>query len=487
MRKLLALTATAVALSSASFADVSFKLLLTNDIYEYEGYAGVAAVVAAERANSENVIFVHGGDTFSPSVLSGLDKGEHIVELINMVKPDYFTLGNHEFDFGPEIALKHFANMGDTIHLTANITDGDGNAVPGIGSRHIMDLGEIKLGFFGVTSEDAAVKSSVGDFQFSDAVTAAEEQAAALKEEGADMIIAIAHTDIIDDFTLVRSGIADIILSADDHNQMTFWDGSTALAESGQDGEVVVAISVTARKDDRGRTRWSHSFDILNPADFEVPADVAAKIAELDASLDSKLSTVIGKTSVEMNTTRPFIRQQETTFGNMLADALREATGADVALTNGGGIRAKKVYPAGSDITSGDIFAELPFGNVTIVVEQTGAQIVEALENGVSRHEDVNGRWPHISGMSMTVDLAAEAGSRVSNVMVGGAPIDMGKTYTLATNDFLGRGGDGYSTFDGAKRVVDSSQAVLMASQLVNYISAAGTVSPAVDGRVMMK
>ncbi len=486
MRKLLALTASVLALSTASFADVSFKLLLTNDIYEYEGYGGVAAVTAAARANSENVFLIHAGDTFSPSLLAGLDKGQHIVDLINMVKPEFFTLGNHEFDFGTEVAFKHFANM-NTTHLTANMTDANGNPIPGIGARSIVDLGEIKLGFFGVTSEDAAVKSSVGDLKFTDALAAAEMQAAALKEEGADMIIAIAHTDITDDFALLRMGIADIILSGDDHNQMTFWDGNTALLESGEDGEVIMEISVNAKKDDRGRVRWNHAISIHNPADFEVPADVAAKIEELDGELDSKLGTVIGKTGVELNTTRPFIRQQETTFGNMLADAMREATGADVALTNGGGIRAKKVYAPGTEITSGDILAELPFGNKTIVIEQTGAQIVEALENGVSRHEDVNGRWPHISGMSMTVDLSAEPGSRVSNVMIGGAPVDAGKTYSLATNDFLGRGGDGYSTFKGAKQLLDANQAVLMASQLVDYIAAKGTVNPKVDGRVSMK
>jgi 2',3'-cyclic-nucleotide 2'-phosphodiesterase (5'-nucleotidase family) len=486
MRKLLALTASVLALSTTAFADVSFKLLLTNDIYEYKGYAGVAAVTAAARAESENVFLIHAGDTFSPSLLAGLDKGQHIVDLINMIKPDFFTLGNHEFDFGPEVAFKHFANM-DTTHLTANMTDANGNAIDGIGARSIVDLGEIKLGFFGVTSEDAAVKSSVGDLKFSDALAAAEAQAAALKEEGADMIIAIAHTDISDDFALLRMGVADIILSADDHNQMTFFDGNTAMMESGEDGDVVMEMSVTTKKDDRGRTRWSHSIAIHNPGDFAVPADVAAKVAELDGELDAKLGTVIGKTSVELNTTRPFIRQQETTFGNMLADAMRAATGADVALTNGGGIRAKKVYAPGTEITSGDILAELPFGNKTIIIEQTGAQLVAALENGVSDHENVNGRWPHISGMSMTVDLAAAPGARVSNVMVGGAPVDLNKTYSLATNDFLGRGGDGYSTFAGAKQLLDANQAVLMASQLMNYIADMGTVSPAVDGRVSMK
>ena len=145
------------------------------------------------------------------------------------------------------------------------------------------------------------------------------------------------------------------------------------------------------------------------------------------------------------------MRTGETNFGDLLADALRAATGADVALTNGGGIRGDTTYPAGTELTRKDILTELPFGNVTVLAEVTGTDLLAALENGVSQVEDTAGRFPQVSGLGFTYDPAAPAGSRIVEVTVGGAPLDPARTYRLATNDYLLGGGDGYASLNRAQ------------------------------------
>ena len=124
-------------------------------------------------------------------------------------------------------------------------------------------------------------------------------------------------------------------------------------------------------------------------------------------------------------------------------------------ITNGGGIRADKQYQAGQKLTRRDILSEMPFGNTTVLIEVTGAQIKDALENGVSQVRELGGRFPQVSGIVAEVDVKEPVGSRVKSVKINGQPLDPAKTYKLATNDFVARGGDGYRSFIGAKSLID--------------------------------
>jgi 5'-nucleotidase len=178
------------------------------------------------------------------------------------------------------------------------------------------------------------------------------------------------------------------------------------------------------------------------------------------------------------------VRAQETAFANLMADAIREAVGADVALTNGGGIRADRTYEPGTVLTRRDIQSELPFGNKTILIEVSGADLRAALENGVSAVEDGGGRFPHVSGLTFSYDASKPAGERVTEILVGGAPLDETATFKLATNDFVGKGGDGYAMFIDKPRIIDANAGSLMAAQVIDHIAAAGSIAPAAEGRV---
>jgi 2',3'-cyclic-nucleotide 2'-phosphodiesterase (5'-nucleotidase family) len=138
-------------------------------------------------------------------------------------------------------------------------------------------------------------------------------------------------------------------------------------------------------------------------------------------------------------------------------------------------------------LTRKDVLTELPFGNVTVILGLSGTDLKAALENGVSRVEDVAGRFPQVSGVTFTFDRNQKAGSRVSNVMVGGSALDMGKVYKVATNDYIAGGGDGYAALKKGKMLIDKSAATHMATMVMNYISAKGTAGAKVSGRITEK
>ncbi len=466
------------------WAQTHLTILSTNDIDQFDAVGGLSGVVAAERAARDHVLFLHAGDSYSPSILSGFDQGRHMVELLNQVAPDFMVLGNHEFDFGPEVMVSNLAETTFPM-LVSNVFTDTGANVPHTQETALIDIEGFQIGLIGLTSEDAKVKSSVGAYRITNVMDAAERHSAALRDQGADLVIALVHLSQAEDFALVTSGLADIVISGDDHSQLTFWNGNAALVESGEQAEVVTAIDITLSRDDRERFRWSPSFRILNSSDYKPTADVAAKIADLTASLSDELAEVIGITETELNTTRPIIRGREAAFGNLLTDAMRTAMNTDVALSNGGGIRAKTVYAPGQELTAGDILAELPFGNKTVALSLTGAQLLAALENGFSAVEDGDGRFPHFSGMALLVDLGAEPMNRIISATVGDAPLDPGATYTVATNDYMASGGDGYTVLSEAEVLIDGDASVLMATQLINHIRAAGSVAPQVEGRII--
>ncbi len=181
------------------------------------------------------------------------------------------------------------------------------------------------------------------------------------------------------------------------------------------------------------------------------------------------------------------VRTQEAAIGNLIADAMKDAVKADIAITNGGGIRADKEYAAGSDITRKDILSELPFGNVTVLTEVTGQQVWDGLENGFSKIEDGAGRFPQVSGMKVVADKAKPAGSRVVSVEIDGKPLDPKATYKLATNDYMLAGGDGYTSLAGGKVTVDQRGGKLIANDVMVLVKKLGTVTSKVEGRIVVK
>ena len=474
---------------------VRFTLLLVNDFYKMNeekgrgGMARLAAAVKAERARGGNVLFAHAGDTISPSLMSGFDHGAHMIEFFNMVPPDIFVPGNHEYDFGLEVFLKRMAEAKFPLYA-ANLRLADGALVPGYADSKIITYGDVKIGLTGATLDTSGELTSVEGLTFSPTIETMQATSRTLRKAGADLVIAVIHADKTQDQRLMGTRAADIILSGHNHELQIDYDGKTLLAESAVDAQYLVAVDVTAevKTGEGGRTvAWQPNIRIIDTATLTPDPATVAFVKSYEAELGKELDVEIATLGEPLDSRSTTVRGGEAAIGNFVADAMRVQTGAEVALINGGGIRAGRQYPAGHRLTRRDILGEMPFGNRTIVTNVTGTALLAALENGLSQLENRAGRFPQVSGLRVVADTAAKPGARVVSVEVNGAPLDAARSYRLATNDFIMRGGDGYSMIAGGHVLSDDEGGKLVANDVMAYARKLGTVAVKVEGRITLR
>ena len=495
--RVMALAAAALAVTLAAgpigAEPVTLTIVHVNDLDRLDGsgdrggVARLAAVVRDVRANAEHVLVTHGGDAISPSLLSSFDQGAHMIDLFNQVGFDAMVLGNHEFDFTPAVTVARIAEAGFPI-LASNAIEPDGTLIDGVTENLLLEAGPYKVGLFGLTTAVTPTISSPDPVVFRPAADVAAEQAVKLRDAGADLVVALAHTGRREDEALLRRGVVDVLLSGHDHDMKVEIGNDATFVESGAQAEFVTVVEIamdTIEGRSGPRFVWEPSVRVVNTVSVAPDAALQAAVDAYLGGLERELDVEIGTTAVELDSRRGVVRSRESAIANLFADAMRSATGADVALTNGGGIRADKVYPPGTTLRRRDIRSELPFGNKTVLLEISGADLLAALENGVGGVEMGAGRFPHVSGMAFRFDASKPPGSRIAGVTVGGEPLDRSRTYRLATNDFLGRGGDGYDMFADAPRLIDAAAGKLMAAQVIEAIASAGETAPRVEGRIV--
>ena len=475
-------------------AEVTFVLF--NDIYlmgdqpfpdgkSRGGFARLAAVVKAERAKGRTVIVAHGGDTISPSVTSGFDQGAHIIALTNMIAPDFFVPGNHEFDFGKAVFLQRMKEATFPLY-GANLRDADGASLLGFKDRTMLKFGGVRIGLTGLAYEQSARMSSPEDLKFASTIATTKEQAAALRREGADFVVAVLHCNRGDALVLQSSGAASLMLTGHTHDLFVNFTGDCAIVESGYDAHYVTAVdaTITVREDGAKRTMsWWPQFRVIDTATVTPDPDVAAAVARFESAVSTQMSAPIGTTAVPLDSRTAVVRTREAAIGNLFADAMRAATHADAAVLNGGGIRGGRTYAPGDTISLRDVVAELPFSNRVVVVEMSGRDLKRAMENGLSLLPSAAGRYPQVSGIALQFDGTRAAGSRIVSMQVAGSPLVEDRSYRVAILDFLARGGDDYAMFHDAKRITPENDAPLLVNEVADYVRKLGTVNNVVEGR----
>ncbi|WP_434620236.1 bifunctional metallophosphatase/5'-nucleotidase [Azospirillum sp. B2RO_4] len=472
--------------------------LHVNDVYEIApvkgqgGFGPLMTLLKRERAAAPDAITTVGGDFLSPSLLSGTTRGEQMIALFNAIGVDAVTFGNHEFDFGPDTLKQRMAES-KFPWIGSNVRSADGSAFAGTVPSWTRTIDGITVGFIGLITPDTARLSSAGPgLSFSPVLETAAAAVKDLRAKGASVVVALTHLTIAEDRELASKvkGI-DLILGGHDHDPISFYEGSTLILKAGHDAQYlgVVKLAVETKESGKGpaTTTVPTEWRFVTTAGVAPDPQVEGVVEGYTKRLDTDLAAVIGTTTTDLDSRKDVVRSRESSMGNLIADALRDTLKADVAITNGGGIRADALHPAGSQLTRRDIFAELPFGNVGVLVEMSGQDLISTLEHGVGKVEEKAGRFPQVSGLTMTYDPKAPAGRRVTSVTVGGKPLDPQATYRVATNDYMLKGGDGYAAFPRAKVIVDASGAVLLATIVMNYVESKKTVAPTVDGRIVAK
>lgn len=527
MKKVLSMLLTAAMMMGLSVPALAGKMdgklviLHTNDIHgRYEttetqvGIAGVVALKDHYEALGADVILLDAGDFSQGTTLVNHDKGLKAAEYLIEADYDAVSLGNHEFDFGKEAMLDITAALkaGGVSVLDANILK-EGTKEAFFGDRMIVDKGGWSIGIFGLDTAETQTKaapSSIAGLDFADKeemFALAQAQVDALKTAGCDYIICVCHLGVDEESAGRRStdlaasvqGI-DLIVDGHSHTEMDGGRmvGDTMVTSTGSYlanvGMVVVDMET-----------MEETADLISAAEYAAEFgkydEALAKMVAADVEdINSIYEDVFAETKVDLNGERdPGVRNMETNLGDFSADAYLYAAreyvkesgmdmSVDVALSNGGGIRAS--IPAG-EISRNTLYTVFPYGNTVVLVTVTGEQLLEVLEASTFCTPTALGGFPQIAGAEYTVNTAvpyengeqypdstyygpANPGSRVTITSVNGKPFDLNATYTVVVNSFQAEGGDTYYALTEASFVHDT--AIVDADALISYVNSMGGV-----------
>jgi 5'-nucleotidase len=487
------LTAITSGAQQAEHCTVKVTLLQLNDVYQFEAVdqgtkGGLARVMTLRKEiqkESPNTLFLFAGDTISPSVESITHKGAQMIDAWNAAGLDYATFGNHEFDLGPAV-LKERMGESKFKWLAANVVDKTTNRTFGETEPFVIrEFDGVKVGIFGLVLPDTKITSRPGpDVDFLNPCEVAREMVSRIHAQGAKVVVALTHLSMREDKELARCADVDVVIGGHEHT----------LLQSAAGGAPIFKMTADSRelgRVDLNIVRETGELDSIDWRIIPVTADIKQDPQFLSVTtkyrgLLRELATRVGRTSVQLNAESAAGRNKETNVGNFVTDAFRKATGAEVAIMNGGSIRADALIGPGV-LTKKDVLSILPFKNKVLKLQVTGATLRAALEHGVGRSAEDSepGRFPQVSGIRFEFDASRQVGSRVIKVTVNGRPLDNDRKYTLATTNFLAiDGGDGYTMFKGAPLLTSIERAPIDAEVLTRAITLAKVIAPKVDGRI---
>ncbi|MBF0677583.1 MAG: 5'-nucleotidase C-terminal domain-containing protein [Devosia sp.] len=529
MKKLL-LGATALTLcagfSSAAYAEFTLNILHINDFHSrfdpitgtdsncdaetdaagecFGGIARLKTIIDDTRAKYEggNSLLLSAGDNFQGSLYYTTYKSKVVSDFFNQMGFDVVATGNHEFDDGPEefmtfIDSAEFPIIGGNFDVTR-----DPHLAGKIKGSYVVEIGGEKIGIIGATTEDTPEIASTEDIEFHDVIQYVRGASEALDAAGVNKIILLSHIGYtVDQQVAAALPLVDVIVGGHSHSLLGSMEGAAGpyptmvknpdgvevpVVQANQYGKYLGDIAISW--DDNGVVTSAVGEPFLIDASVKADEAFATELTALLGPIEELTSTVIGTATDKLEGAREVCRVEECSMGNLLADAILDRVagqGATIAFQNGGGIRAS--IDAG-EITVGDVLTVLPFSNTLATVQISGADVIEALENGVSDIENGAGRFAQVSGLKYSYTLSKPAGERVSDVLVKGegdawVPIDEDATYTIVTNNYVRGGGDGYGTFAEGDNPYDFGPP--LEQVVAEYIAKlGGEYTPYTDGRI---
>ena len=484
-------------------------VLFTSDVHcgvdQNFTYTGLQAVRDAAEAAGNHVLLVDNGDNIQGEAIGIMTRGEISIELMNAMGYDFAIPGNHEFDYSTDRFME-LAGMAEFPYISCNFRHNGERVFP---AYLIREFDGVKIAFVGATTPESLTSSTPKYFQdengkfvydfcqtddgqlFYDTVQKAVDDARA---EGAQYVVLMGHlgneasampytyADVLEH----TAGI-DAMLDGHSHDNervvMKNRNGETVIRQACGTklaGIGWMRISASDSSVDTGLYTWNNS--VTAPELLGIENEMTAPVAEKVGAVNRELAEVVGKTAVELTINDPnakdksgtpirIARMAETNLGDLCADAFRAFYGADIGLVNGGGLRMG-IQPG--DITKKTMLDVYPFGNNICFAEATGQQILDALEWGARAVPEEFGGFLHVSGLTYEIHTYIESSCtkdndgmftgvageyRVKNVNIGGEPLDLNKTYTVATqNNVMINHGDGHTAFDGAKITATSEE-----------------------------
>lgn len=519
----------ATGMSAPAMADFSMTILHTNDFHsriepinKYDSTCGSKDIEAGKcfggsarfltkvkerrdaiQGTGGNVALFDGGDQFQGSLFYTYYKGKVAAEMMNAIGYDAMTVGNHEFDDGPEV----LAGFIDTINFPILLANADVSGEMALKDKlkgvTVIEKGGEKIGLIGLTPEDTHELSSPGDnVRFLDAVSTLKGAVQGLEASGVNKIVVLSHSGYGRDMELATSvaGI-DVIVGGHSNTLLsnsndraagpypTWVDGpdggKTAVVQAYAYGKLLGELNVTW--DDAGKVTAATGEPIVMDASVAEDEATQARIAALAGPLDEIRNEVIGATKTPIDGSRDTCRAGECQMGNLVADAMLARVkdqGIQIAIQNGGGLRASIDE---GEVTMGEVLSVLPFQNTLATFQLKGADVISALENGFSEVTEGGGRFPQVAGLKVSWTRDKPAGERIISVEVmkdgGYAQIDPETVYGVVSNNFMRGGGDGYKIFaTNGMKAYDYGPG--LENVVADYVKASGGYTPYLDGRI---
>ncbi|UTS80211.1 bifunctional metallophosphatase/5'-nucleotidase [Phaeobacter piscinae] len=468
----------------------------------FGGSARLVTALADARARSNNSILVDGGDQFQGSLYYTYYKGKVAAEMMNKLGYDGMTVGNHEFDDGPEV-LRGFM---DSVQFPVLMSNADVSGEPALADvlkkSTVIERGGEKIGLIGLTPEDTPDLASPGkNITFTNPVDAVQGEVDRLTAEGVNKIIVLSHSGYaVDQRVAAGTTGVDVIVGGHSNTYLSNTSdkaagpyptmvNDVAIVQAYAYGKFLGELNVTF--DDAGNVIEAVGEPLIMDGTVTEDEGTVARIAELAKPLDEIRNKVVAESAEAVDGDRNNCRVQECQMGNLVADAMLDRVkdqGVSIAIANSGGIRAS-LEPG--EVTMGEVLTVLPFQNTLSTFEITGEEVIAALENGVSQVEEIKGRFPQVAGLKFTWDpTVAPNEGRIQDVMVGEgdsfSPIDPAKTYVVVTNNYVRNGGDGYKVFAGDdKNAYDFGPD--LADVMAEYLVENSPYKPYTDGRISQK
>ncbi|MBP2291637.1 bifunctional metallophosphatase/5'-nucleotidase [Azospirillum rugosum] len=495
----LALAGLATPLASALAEPFRFTLLYAHSTTELEdtqgrgGIARLATVVRQERAAHDTVLVLHGGQSLAPSVLSFYDQGAHVIDLLNGLGIDAMAALNREFHHGDDTLMTRAFAANFPLVTTNAVDRATGKPLDGLESAVVLDAGPYKVGVLAATPTQTKETTRSGRTEFRDPAGAVADKARELRAQGVDLVVAMTANSGNTHRDVIAARAANIVLYQDRGRAVGVeYDGKSLAATVDAQAAWVLALDITIERgaiDRNAKTgpsgvAWSAGVRAIDTAPIPPDSAVDSRAKAYLARLDGMLGMQVGRLESPVDTRREAVRGGENAFANALADALRAAMEADVALVNGGTIRGDRQYAAGTLWTRRDIQTEIPYHDTAVLLEVTGQQLRDALESGYSGIEQAQGRFPHLSNARVLVDASRPAGRRIVELTVGGKPVEPAARYRLATGSYIAQGSDGYTALAAAPRLVDDRDADFLSTILADQIARTGSFAPRLDGRL---
>ncbi|KAK4202335.1 putative 5'-nucleotidase precursor [Triangularia verruculosa] len=475
------------------------RILHFNDVYHLDsssaepagGVSRFMTVVNGYRSPSQpglpDLVPLFSGDVFNPSLESSITKGSHMVPILNSIGTLAACVGNHDLDFG----VGQFRHLSSKCHfpwLLANVLDpalGDGVPLGNAKKTHMITTPNgIKIGLIGLGEREwlDTINSLPPGIIYRSASEVARELVPELKEQGADVIIALTHQREPNDNKLARNlggGMIDLILGGHDHFYAHSYINGTHVLRSGADFKQLSYIELRRNQDLEGTAKkWDVDIvrrDVVRA--IKKDQETERLVESLTAKLRKSLEKPVGWTAEPLDARFTTVRTRESNIGNWVCDIMRGHYGADCALMAAGTIRGDQIYAPGP-IRVKDVTDCFPFEDPVVVIKASGKNIWEALENGVSLYPALEGRFPQVSNIKFTFDPSLPAGSRVLSAEIAGQPLDKERLYVMATRGYMARGKDGYkplliqSEGGDCEEVVSEENGILISAMLRQYFMA---------------